>query len=62
MFTRENISSLPVPDAKFQEAKSVYLGQLIVTAEMVAKKINSRTNQYSTCKSVQLIIKRGSSF
>ena len=24
--TRENISSLPVPDAKFQEAKSDYLG------------------------------------
>ena len=28
-FTRENISSLPVPDAKFQEAKSVYLGPLM---------------------------------
>ena len=39
MFTREDISSLPVPDAKFQEDKSDYLGQLIVTAEMVAKKI-----------------------
>ena len=31
VFTRENISSLPVPDAKFQEAKSDYLGQVIVT-------------------------------
>ena len=30
-FTREDISSLPVPDAKFQEAKSDYLEQLIVT-------------------------------
>ena len=39
MFTREGISSLPVPDAKFQEAKSEYLGQLIVTPEMVATKI-----------------------
>ena len=75
---REDISSLPVPDAKFQEAKSDYLGQLIVTPEMVAKKIktnkitwsgrhsskttngNSRINQYTTCKSVQLVIKRGS--
>ena len=38
MFTREDINSLPVPDAKFQEAKSDYLGQLIVTPEMVAKK------------------------
>ena len=31
MFTREDISSLPVPDAKFQEVKSDYLGWLIVT-------------------------------
>ena len=37
MVTREDISSLPVPDAKFQEAKSDYLEQLIVTPEMVAK-------------------------
>ena len=39
VFTREHISSLPIPDAKFQEAKSYYLGQLIVTPEMIAKKI-----------------------
>ena len=26
VFTRDDISSLPVPDAKFQEAKSDYLG------------------------------------
>ena len=31
-------SSLPVPDAKFQEVKWDYLGQLIVTPEMVATK------------------------
>ena len=36
MFTREDISSLPVPDTKFQEAKSDYL---IVTPEIVATKI-----------------------
>ena len=41
MFTRENISSLPVPDVKFHEAKSDYLGPLIVTPEMVAKKTNA---------------------
>ena len=41
-FTRENIRSLPVPDAKFQEAKSDYLGRLIVTPEIVAKKIKER--------------------
>ena len=41
VFTREDISSLPVPDAKFQEATSKYLGQLIVTPEIVAKKIKA---------------------
>ena len=41
VFTREDISSLPVPDAKFQEAKSDYLRQLILTPEMVAKKIKA---------------------
>ena len=41
VFTREDISSLPLSDAKFQEAKSGYLGQLIVTPEMVAKKIKT---------------------
>ena len=39
MLTREDISSLPVPAAKFQEAKSDNLGQSIVTPEMVTKKI-----------------------
>ena len=33
VFTREDISSLPVPDAKFQDAKSDYLWQLIVTGK-----------------------------
>ena len=41
VFTREDISSLPDPDAKFQETKSDYLGQLIVTPEMVSKKIKA---------------------
>ena len=39
VFTKEDISSLPVGDAKFQEAKSDYLGPLVVTPELVAKKI-----------------------
>ena len=82
VFTKkEDISSLLVADAKFQEAKSDYLGPLVATPEMVAKKIkamkdnkspgvdgdffkitneNSRTNQYTTCKNIQLVIKRGS--
>ena len=41
VFTREDISSLPVPDAKFQEVKSYYLGQLIVTPEKVGKKMKA---------------------
>ena len=41
VFTREDISSLQVPDAKFQEAKFDYLGPLIVTPSMVAKKIKA---------------------
>ena len=47
VFTRENISSLPVPDAKFKEAKSVYLGLLSVTPEMVAKKIKAMKDHKS---------------
>ena len=39
MDTKEDISSLLVPDAKFQEEKSDCLGQL--TPEMGAKKIVS---------------------
>ena len=47
VFTREDISSLPVPDTKFQEAKSDYLGQLIVTPEMLAKKIKAMKDNKS---------------
>ena len=43
----ENISSSAVPDATFQEAISDYLGQLIVTPEMVAKKIKSMKDNKS---------------
>ena len=37
VFTKEDISSLPVADAKFQGAKSDYLGPLVVTPELVDK-------------------------
>ena len=43
----EDISSLPVPDAKFQEVKSDYLGQLIFTPDMVAKKIKAMKDNKS---------------
>ena len=48
MFTRDDISSLPVPVAKFQEVKSDYLGQLFVTPEMVAKKIMAMKDNKSS--------------
>ena len=44
---REDISSLTVADAKFQEAKSDCLGQLVVTPEMVAKKIKTTKDNKS---------------
>ena len=47
VFTREDISLLPVPDATFQEAKSYYLGQLIVTPEMAATKMKATKDNKS---------------
>ena len=38
VFIGEDISSLLIPNAKFQKAKSDYLWQLIVTPEIIAKK------------------------
>ena len=65
VFTTEDISSLPVPFAKFEGNKSDHLGQLFVTPEMIAKKIKTMkdnkspgvygippANYYITCKSV----------
>ena len=39
-FTKEDISSLPVPDATLPDAKLDYSGQLIVTPKMVENKGN----------------------
>ena len=47
VFTEEDISSLPVADAKFQGAKSDYLGPLVVTPELVAKKIKAMKDNKS---------------
>ena len=47
VFTKEDISSLPVADAKFQGAKSVYLGPLVVTPELVARKIKAMKDNKS---------------
>ena len=47
VFTREDINGLPVSEAKFEERESDYLGQLIVTQQMVAKKIRERKDNKS---------------
>ena len=41
VFTREDTSSLPVPETKFNGSEGERLGQLFVTPEVVASKINS---------------------
>ena len=41
VFTREDTSSLPVPETKFNGSEEEKLGQLIVTPEVVANKINN---------------------
>ena len=47
VFAKEDISLLPVADVKFQEAKSDYLGPLVVTPELVAKKIKAMKDNKS---------------
>ena len=41
MFTREDTSSLPVPETKFNGSGGKRLEQLVVTPEVVASKINN---------------------
>ena len=47
VFTRENISSLPVPETKFNGSEGEKLGQLVVTPEVVASKINNMNENKS---------------
>ena len=47
VFIKEDISSLPFTGVKFQVTKSDCLGQLIVTPEMVAKKIKAMKDNKS---------------
>ena len=39
VFTRDDISALPLPETNFEGRHSDYFGQLVVTPKMVAKKI-----------------------
>ena len=41
VFTREDTSSLPVPETKFEGSEGERLGQLVVTPEVVANKIDN---------------------
>ena len=41
VFTREDSSSLPVPETKFKGSEGERLGQLVVTPEVVVSKINN---------------------
>ena len=41
VFTREDTSSLPVPETKFKGSEGGRLGQLVVTPDVVASKINN---------------------
>ena len=47
VFTRENISILPVLETKFEGRESDCLGQLIVTPKMVALKIRDMKDNKS---------------
>ena len=46
-FTREDISTLPVLETKFEGRECDYLGQLIVTQKMVAMKIRDMKDNKS---------------
>ena len=41
VFKREDTSSLPVPETKFEGSEGERLGQLVVTPDVVANKINT---------------------
>ena len=41
VFTREDTSSLPVPETKFEGSEGERLGQLVVTPDLVANTINN---------------------
>ncbi len=47
MFTREDTSSLPVPETKFKGSEGERLGQLVITPEGVAIKINNMKDNKS---------------
>ena len=47
VFTREDTNSLPVPETKFNGSEGERLGQIVVTPDVVASKINNMTENKS---------------
>ena len=47
VFMREDTSSLPVPETKFNGSEGEMLGQLVVSPEVVASKINNMKEKKS---------------
>ena len=47
MCTREDTSSLPVPETKFSGSEGERLGQLVATPEVVASKMNNMKENMS---------------
>ena len=47
VFTREDTCSIPVPETKFNGSEGERLGQLVVTPEVVASKINNMKDKKS---------------
>ena len=47
VFTREDTSSLPVPETKFNGTEGERLGQLVITPEVIANKINNMKDNKS---------------
>ena len=48
LFTREDASSLPEPETNFNGSEGERLGQLVVTPEVVASKINNMKENKSS--------------
>ena len=54
VFTREDTCSLPVPETKLNEPEGGRLGQLVVTPEVVASKINNmKENKLPWAKTIK---------
>ena len=47
VFTREDTSSLPVSETKFEGSEGEMLGQLVVTPEVVANQLNNMKEKKS---------------